>query len=72
MLFRSKLANQLVSKFDQVEFAKVPRDQNAEADEVARSVSSDDQMKTINWKLEEQKSPSIEEFQTFLIHICVG
>ena len=48
-----KLANQLVSKFDQVEFAKVPRDQNAEADEVARNASTDNQSKLIDWKLEE-------------------
>ena len=34
-----KLTNQLVSKFDRVEFAQVPRDQNAEADKVARSAS---------------------------------
>lgn len=25
-------------------------------------------MKVTDWKLEEQKSPSIEEFQTFLVH----
>ena len=37
-----KLTNQLVSKFDRVEFAKIPRDQNAKADEVARNASSDD------------------------------
>ena len=48
-----KLANQLVSKFDQVEFAKVPRDQNAEADEVARNASTDNQSKLIDGKLEE-------------------
>ena len=36
-----KLTNQLVSKFDRVEFAQVPRDQNAKADEVARSASID-------------------------------
>ena len=36
-----KLTNQLVSKFNWVEFAQVPRDQNAEADEVARSASTD-------------------------------
>ena len=63
-----KLTNQLVSKFDQVEFAQVPRDQNAEADEMARSASTDNQAKVTNWKLEEQNYPSIKEFQTFLVH----
>ena len=66
-----KLTNQLVSKFDQVEFAQVPRDQNAEADEMARSASTDNQAKVTNWKLEEQNYPSIEEFQTFLVHTHV-
>ena len=37
-----KLTSQLVSKFNRVEFAQIPRDQNAKADEVARSASSDD------------------------------
>ena len=63
-----KLTNQLVSKFDQVEFAQVPRDQNAEVDEMARSASTDNQAKVTNWKLEEQNYPSIEEFQTFLVN----
>ena len=36
-----KLTNQLVSKFDRLEFAQIPRDQNAEAHKVARSASSD-------------------------------
>ena len=43
-----KLTNQLVSKFDQVEFAQVPRDQNVEADEMARSASTDNQAKVTN------------------------
>ena len=63
-----KLTNQLVSNFDRVEFAQVPRNQNVEADEVARSASVDNQVEVIDWKLEEQNSPSIEEFQTFLVH----
>ena len=67
-----KLMNQLVSKFDQVEFAQIPWDQNAEADEVARSVSSDDQAKVSDWRMEEQNSPSIKEFQTFPVHTHVG
>ena len=38
-----KLTNQLASKFDRVEFAQVPRDQNVEADKMAKSVSIDNQ-----------------------------
>ena len=56
------MTNQLVSKFDRVEFAQVPRDQNAEVDEVARSVSMDNQAKLTNWRLEEHNFSSIEEF----------
>ena len=67
-----KLTNQLVSKFDRVEFAQVPRDQNVEADEMAKRVSIDNQAKVIGWKFEEQNSPNIEEFQTFLMHTHVG
>jgi len=37
-----KLTNQLVRKFDRVEFAKILQDQNAKVDEVARNASSDD------------------------------
>ena len=36
-----KLANQLVSSFHRTEFVQIPRDQNAEADEIARSASVD-------------------------------
>ena len=64
--------NKLVSKFDRVEFAQVPRVQNAEANEVARSASIDNQAKVIDWKLEEQNSPNIEEFQTFSVHTHAG
>ena len=67
-----KLTNQLVSKFDRVEFAQVPQDQNVEADEMAKNVSIDNQAKVIDWKFEEQNSPSIEEFQTFPMLTCVG
>ena len=63
-----KLTNQLIGKFDRVKFAQIPWDQNAEADEVARSSLSDDQAKVTEWRLEEQKSPSIEEIQAFLVH----
>ena len=67
-----KLTNQLVSNFDRVEFAQVPQDQNTEADEVARNASADNQAKMTDWKLEEQNSPSIEEFQTFPVHTHTG
>ena len=67
-----KLTNQLVSNFDHAEFVQIPRDQNAEADEVARSVSIDSQAKVNDWRLEKQNSPNIEEFQTFLGHTCFG
>ena len=63
-----KLMNQLVSKFDQVEFAQVPRDQNVEVDEVVRSASTDNQAKVNGWKLEKQNYPNINEFQTFPVH----
>ena len=64
--------NQLVSKFDRVEFAQVPWDQNAEVDEVARSALMDNQAKVTNWRLEEHNSSSIEEFQTFPVHTRAG
>ena len=54
--------NQLVSRFNQVEFAQIPQNQNVEADEVVWSASSDDQAKVTDWRLEEQNSPSIKEF----------
>ena len=63
-----KLKNELVSSFDRVEFIQIPRSQNVEADEMARSASVDSQAKVNDWKLEEQNSPNIEEFQTFFVH----
>ena len=57
-----KLMNQLVSNFDHVEFVQIPQEQNTEANKVAWSALADDQAKGIDWKLEEQNSPSIEEF----------
>lgn len=35
---------------------------------MARSASFNDQVKTVDWRLEEQKSPNNEEFQIFLVH----
>ena len=40
-----KLTNQLVSTFHRAKFVQIPRDQNAEADEVAGSASVDDRDK---------------------------
>nr|XP_023917460.1 uncharacterized protein LOC112029007 [Quercus suber] len=54
------------------EFVQIPRDQNAEADKVARSASIDDQDKKSDWRLEEQNSPSIKEFQTFPVLTRLG
>lgn len=34
-----KLTNQLIGKFDGVKFTQIPRDQNVEFDEVAKSAS---------------------------------
>ena len=67
-----KLVNQLVSTFLHAEFVQIPRDQNTEADEVTRSASADNRDKMIDWKLEEQNSPSIKELQTFHIHSSLG
>ncbi|XP_023875869.2 uncharacterized protein LOC111988312 [Quercus suber] len=50
----------------------IPRDQNAEVDEVARNASADGQDKINAWRLEEQNSLSIKEFQTFPVHTCSG
>ena len=63
-----KLANQLVSTFHHTEFVQIPRDQNAEANEIARSASVDHQGKLTNWNIEEQEFSSIKELQTFPVH----
>ena len=62
-----KLVNQLVSTFLYTEFIQIPRDQNTEANRIARSASAHSPGDMNNWKLEEQNSPSITEFQTFSI-----
>ena len=62
-----KLVNQLVSTFLYTEFIQIPRDQNTEANRIARSASAHSPGDMNNWKLEEQTSPSITEFQTFSI-----
>ena len=67
-----KLTNQLVSAFNHVKFIQIPGDQNAETDEVARSASTDNQDKMLDWRLEEQNSPSIQELQTLSVHTNPG
>ena len=67
-----KLTNQLMSTFHHAEFVQIPRDQNVEADEVARSALVDNRDKMHDWRLEEQNSPSIKELQTFPVHTCSG
>ena len=62
-----KLVNQLVSTFLHTEFIQIPRDQNTEADKIARSASAHSPGDMNDWKIEEQNSPSITEFQTFSI-----
>ena len=62
-----KLVNQLVSTFLHTEFIQILRDQNTEANRIARSASAHSPGDMNNWKLEEQNSPSITEFQTFSI-----
>ena len=63
-----------MSNFDCAKFVQIPRDQNAEADEVTRSASADDQAKVAegDCRLEEQNFPSIKEFQTFPVHAHTG
>ena len=39
---------------------------------MARSASADDQANVADWRLEEQNSPSIEEFQTFPVYAHIG
>ena len=61
-----------MSTFHHAEFVQIPRDQNAEADEVARSALVDNRDKMHDWRLEEQNSPSIMELQTFPVHTRSG
>ena len=67
-----KLVNQLVSTFLHTKFIQIPRDQNTRADKIARSASTHSPGDMNDWKLEEQNSPSIMEFQTFSIRNSSG
>ena len=63
-----KFTNQLVSNFNRAKFVQIPRNQNAEADKVAQSALANDQANVTDWRLEEQNSPNIKEFQTLPMH----
>ena len=67
-----KLMNQLISSFNYIEFVQIPRDQNAEADEVARSASTENESKRFDWKIEEQNYPSIQKLQISSVHTDHG
>ena len=67
-----KFTNQLVSNFNRAKFVQIPRNQNAEADKMAQSALADDQANVTDWRLEEQNSPNIEEFQTLPMHARAG
>ena len=62
-----RLTNHQTQKFDQVDFTQVPRNQNLEADEVARQASSGEGTMLPDLKMEVQKHPNIEEFHTLAI-----
>ena len=57
-----KLVNQLVSTFLYTEFIQILRDQNTEANRIARSASAHSPGDMNDWKLEEQNSLNITEF----------
>ena len=60
-----KLTNQLVDYFDDVRFEKIPRENNSDADEVAKLASYDDTAKKPRLYMEVQTVPSIEGLQAF-------
>ena len=62
-----KLTNHLSQEFDRVDFTQVPKNQNSEADEVARKSSSGEGTMLPDLKMEVQKHPNIEEFHTLTI-----
>lgn len=62
-----KLTDRLARELEQVEFMKVPRSLNLQADKVARRASSEVGARPLRMKLEIHKLPSIKEFHTFSI-----
>ena len=55
-----KLTNQLISHFDDVRIDQVPREENLEADRVAKLASSNGNIERPRLYMEEQVGPSIE------------
>jgi len=55
-----KLTNQLVSNFDDVKITQVPKEENSEANEVARLASSDNDEGRPGVYMEVQSLPYIE------------
>ena len=57
----------LTQEFDRAEFTQIPRSQNMMADEVSKLASSEEEGINMNFEMEVQKYPSIEEVPTFAI-----
>ena len=55
-----KLTNQLVSNFDDVRITQIPREENSEADEVAKLALSDNDEERPGVYMEMQSLPSIK------------
>ena len=62
-----KLTKDLTQKFDTLEFMRIPRSQNMEADEVSKLAASEGGDIITELAMEVQKHPSIEEIATFTI-----
>ncbi|XP_075663300.1 uncharacterized protein LOC142632865 [Castanea sativa] len=67
-----KLVRHLARGFDKLNFVRIPRNQNAEADEVAKMASSIEEPTDKEILMEIQKYPSIEEVPIFPIHNIGG
>ncbi|XP_075658989.1 uncharacterized protein LOC142628836 [Castanea sativa] len=62
-----RLTKHLTLEFDRVEFAQIPRSQNMIADEIVKLASSKEGLTSMDFEMEVQKHPSIEEVFTFAI-----
>ncbi|XP_075633862.1 uncharacterized protein LOC142606386 [Castanea sativa] len=67
-----KLVRRLAQGFDKLNFVRIPRNQNAEADEVAKMASSIEEPTNKEILMEIQKYPSIEEVPVFPIQNIGG
>ncbi|XP_075675038.1 uncharacterized protein LOC142644276 [Castanea sativa] len=67
-----KLVRHLARGFDKLNFARIPRSQNAEADEVAKMALSVEEPTNKEILMEIQKHPSIEEVHVFSIQNIGG